>query len=673
MKSKQRKHPVQNPGKEEEKEYDLVFKIKLMGDAGTGKTSIIRRFVFDSFTYTYGQLKGVERGEPVTRNVTNSRGQRVQLRVYDTTPWNRVYCTVGANSIGHRMNHYLFVFDVCDARTFHNVKMWIDEVKRHIGDEFFERNVTFTIVGTKSDDEQNRQVDSYSAEEFAESLDVKYFEVSSITGANIDSLFTNSVEEISERNLPQVVPAGPIAGEVIDRRAGFLDRIANVFRRRNRPAPQRDRPEVIARPNNNNPEAAGVDPLADRKQVVLGRHNADQLEEGIVIEFCSQISQLLMDDPCYVRGQDQDNKNKTIRWYEFAELTEWQTRDGTHPSTRVKFRKEHIVHDREQQQRIRLYARQRMKVIVTEMAYSLFKNCSASLNGHEIEAVISRLHEKIDALPEGNVVTFFNRHIFEMYVEWLEDEERTHKSIVANLRQVEGLLGAENVARGLVGLLARYEASTESFSARIAALNDKLDSREKRFRDKVARADTAVDANQNGEFRKLNAQSSYLVNSFRLLFNDLPGKDSPSLDMFSRKLQGLFVEMAAHSGFNKQFKATADRVTEVVQRFFVECIKHFGLQDETIVLNGEPQRLEKYLQETLTGLRRCKEPAQLDAELGNFKERMLLLTGFMNRKISPTPRGFAAPAGVAHFAVAEHPTVAENEGPRGDVEQSFRQ
>ena len=65
------------------KNYDLLFKLLLIGDSGVGKTCILFRFSDDAFISTIGidfKIKTIE-----------LRGKKIKLQIWDTVRNTRKY------------------------------------------------------------------------------------------------------------------------------------------------------------------------------------------------------------------------------------------------------------------------------------------------------------------------------------------------------------------------------------------------------------------------------------------------------------------------------------------------------------------------------------------------------------------------------------------------------
>ena len=161
------------------------LKIITLGEAATGKTSIIKRFVNDCFDDKVVPTIGVD-----TR-FTNIKvyGRRFRLQVVDTAGLE-TFSSLPSSYLREAVG-VLLVFDVTNPRSFINS---IPEMLKliHPGDDTGDKRMI--LVGNKVDTERRREVTHDEAEEFAANLGVSYFETSAVTGQNIQKVF----EEITK-------------------------------------------------------------------------------------------------------------------------------------------------------------------------------------------------------------------------------------------------------------------------------------------------------------------------------------------------------------------------------------------------------------------------------------------------------------------------------------------
>jgi Ras-related protein Rab-1A len=103
----------------------------------------------------------------------------------------------------------MLVYDVTDRKSFENLQEhWIPLSERYIGGGW---SVGRIIVGSKAEMNSKRQVSKEEGKEYADSIDVPFFEVSARTGYNVTDAFTQLARETIAREKPkQYQREGPV-------------------------------------------------------------------------------------------------------------------------------------------------------------------------------------------------------------------------------------------------------------------------------------------------------------------------------------------------------------------------------------------------------------------------------------------------------------------------------
>ncbi|URE45010.1 RAB GTPase [Musa troglodytarum] len=106
-----------------DEEYDYLFKVVLIGDAGVGKTNLLSRFARDEFSFETKSTIGVEFA---TRTI-HVDGKLIKAQIWDTAGQDRYRAITSAyyrGSVGA-----LVVFDLSRRVTFENTARWLQEEK----------------------------------------------------------------------------------------------------------------------------------------------------------------------------------------------------------------------------------------------------------------------------------------------------------------------------------------------------------------------------------------------------------------------------------------------------------------------------------------------------------------------------------------------------------------
>ncbi len=163
--------------------FEYVLKIIVIGPGSVGKSSIIRRFVKNEFSFDYKFTIGVEINSKV---VKYEKGTFAQLTIWDIGGQERFKIL--------RRNFYegtygaLAVFDLSRPQTFLQMKEWVADLNL-----ILEKKVPIVILGNKSDllPEIGNFFDQNELDQFAEKLDSIYLETSAKTGENVQEAFSH--------------------------------------------------------------------------------------------------------------------------------------------------------------------------------------------------------------------------------------------------------------------------------------------------------------------------------------------------------------------------------------------------------------------------------------------------------------------------------------------------
>ena len=170
------------------KQLNLIdLKIILLGDSAVGKTSIIGRYVNNSFDGTYKCTIQVEKTVKVLNEDENTS---IRLNIWDTVGQEKYKALT--RQYYHDSDGAFIVFDLTSRESFDNIKNWINDLKSY-GSE----DTNIIILGNKSDEKNKREI---SEEEIKNQLnnDYIYLDVSAKTGNNISLAFDKLKKLIME-------------------------------------------------------------------------------------------------------------------------------------------------------------------------------------------------------------------------------------------------------------------------------------------------------------------------------------------------------------------------------------------------------------------------------------------------------------------------------------------
>jgi small GTP-binding protein len=157
------------------------FKIILIGGGAVGKSSLVKRFVDDTFDQSYRVTIGVDF---LTKDV-EIEGKEVKLTIWDIGGQERFKFMRSRFYDG--AHGALVVFDLSRADTYNEIKKWLSEYRAHAGE-----NVPFILIGNKVDliEDVGVVVERNEAKLFAENEGSIYIDTSAKTGENVEEAFS---------------------------------------------------------------------------------------------------------------------------------------------------------------------------------------------------------------------------------------------------------------------------------------------------------------------------------------------------------------------------------------------------------------------------------------------------------------------------------------------------
>ncbi len=159
--------------------YDYIFKVALIGDSGTGKTTILVRYSDGIFKDNTQSTIGVD-FKIVSLNINNTT---IKLQIWDTCGSERFKSITG--SFIKSCNAYILVFDITSLKSFQNLENWVKLINDTTVANFY------CLVGNKSDLKDQRQVTQQDAIKFASKYSLQYIETSAKENENIEKVFNH--------------------------------------------------------------------------------------------------------------------------------------------------------------------------------------------------------------------------------------------------------------------------------------------------------------------------------------------------------------------------------------------------------------------------------------------------------------------------------------------------
>ncbi|KAL5691457.1 hypothetical protein EMGR_006937 [Emarellia grisea] len=172
------------------------FKLVFLGEQSVGKTSLITRFMYDSFDNTYQATIGIDFLSKVdftsfTDNLRRRSRILLRLPITEYAVRLQLWDTAGQERFRSLIPSYIrdssvavVVYDISNAKSFQNTRKWIDDVRGERGND-----VIIVLVGNKTDLNDKREVTTAQGEEEAKKNGLMFIETSAKVGHNVKQLF----------------------------------------------------------------------------------------------------------------------------------------------------------------------------------------------------------------------------------------------------------------------------------------------------------------------------------------------------------------------------------------------------------------------------------------------------------------------------------------------------
>lgn len=126
--------------------YDYLYKIIILGDAATGKSSYLKRLVTgEGIDSTIRSTVGVD----FRSKIYDINGTKFKIHMWDTAG-QEIYHSIVSSYYRQAVGILLFV-DMSQPQSFKNAERWIADIKKHLGRDQIEESAKVMVVANKHD------------------------------------------------------------------------------------------------------------------------------------------------------------------------------------------------------------------------------------------------------------------------------------------------------------------------------------------------------------------------------------------------------------------------------------------------------------------------------------------------------------------------------------------
>ena len=183
----------------DEDNYEVMFKVVLVGDSSVGKTNIMSKYLKNEFHEDSKATVGVEFG---SKQFT-IEGHNIKAQIWDTAGQERYKAITSAYYKGAK--GAFVVYDITRKQSFDSVDRWINDLRAAA-----DKNLSIIIIGNKCDLEDQRQVNKEQGEEKAKNNEVAFMETSALSGENLDKAFEKMMNEVFKKCHEEMMSDGDV-------------------------------------------------------------------------------------------------------------------------------------------------------------------------------------------------------------------------------------------------------------------------------------------------------------------------------------------------------------------------------------------------------------------------------------------------------------------------------
>ena len=176
---------------EDYNQYDLSFKMIVIGDAGVGKSCLTTKASKGIFEETYSATIGFEF---LVFNV-KLNDKVIKLQIWDTCG-QELYRSL-ISSFYRNASLAMMVYAIDNKESFNHIESWLKEVKLQSNPD-----IKIFLIGNKSDLDEKRKVSLEAAKTFKEENAIHYFsETSAKNGINAKEVFVEAAKLLYKEHL----------------------------------------------------------------------------------------------------------------------------------------------------------------------------------------------------------------------------------------------------------------------------------------------------------------------------------------------------------------------------------------------------------------------------------------------------------------------------------------
>jgi len=169
--------------------YDFIYKIILIGNSGSGKSSLLSHYISGTFNELYNITIGVDYATKLlTLNIEDTI-INIKLQIWDTAG-QEIFRSITRSYFRETAGALVF-FDITDKYSFTSLELWINELRKNC-----HQNIQIILIGNKNDLREKRVISINEALNLAIKYNIKYVETCSKNYKHISEIFNMLTHKI---------------------------------------------------------------------------------------------------------------------------------------------------------------------------------------------------------------------------------------------------------------------------------------------------------------------------------------------------------------------------------------------------------------------------------------------------------------------------------------------